>query len=90
MISEQVASEQSRRATCRRYYSCCTVLLLFCLLLHYKSVMSEYLGEPTFEWGGPTFERGFSKIHPSPSLSSHSSSSPMGIFLRDDSKLPWQ
>ena len=42
----------SKRATCTGYCSCCTVLLLFCSLLHYKSVLSEYLGGPTFEWDG--------------------------------------
>ena len=39
-IGEQVASE---RATCRGSYSCCTVFLLYCSLLHYKSVMSRFL-----------------------------------------------
>ena len=39
----QVASKQSERATCRGYCSCCTVLLLYCSLLHYKSVMSGFL-----------------------------------------------
>ena len=43
MIGEQVASERSERATCRSYYSCCTVLLLYCSLLHYKSVLSGFL-----------------------------------------------
>jgi len=38
------------------------------------------LGGPTFEQGGPIFKR----IHsPPPSLSSHLSSSPMGVFSRD-------
>ena len=40
MIGEQVASEW---ATCRGYYSCRTVLLLYCSLLHYESVMSGFL-----------------------------------------------
>ena len=40
---EQVASKQSQRATCRGYYSCCALLLRFCSLLHYKSVMSGFL-----------------------------------------------
>jgi len=61
-IGEQVASEQSKRGTCRGYYLCCTVLMLFCLLLHYKS---EYLGGP--KGGGGYFrDRGFSKIRPPP------------------------
>ena len=55
MNGEQVASE---RAICRGHYSCCTVLLLFCSLLHYKSVMSGFLSGPTFKWGGPTFKWG--------------------------------
>ena len=42
-IWEQVASKQSERATCIGYYSCCTVLLLYCWLLHYKSVMFGFL-----------------------------------------------
>ena len=57
----QVASKQSERATCRGYCSCCTVLLLYCSLLHYKSVMSGFLsilGGPTFKLGGPTFKLG--------------------------------
>ena len=41
-IGKQVASERSEQATCRGYYSCCTVLL-YCLLLHYKSVMYGFL-----------------------------------------------
>jgi len=52
-IGEQVAS---KRATCRGYYSCRTVLLLYCSLLHYKSVMSGFLStwmyfqEPMVLW----------------------------------------
>ena len=42
-IGEQVASDQSEWATCRGYYSCSTVLLLYCSLLHCKSVMSGFL-----------------------------------------------
>ena len=42
-IEEQVARKRSERATCRGYYSCCTVLLLYCSLLHYKSDMSGFL-----------------------------------------------
>jgi len=42
-IGEQVANKWSERATCRGYDSCCTVLLLYCSLLHYKSVMSGFL-----------------------------------------------
>ena len=40
----------------------------------------EYLGGPTFGWDGPI--RGFLKIRPPPSLSSHLSSSPMGVFSK--------
>jgi len=61
-------------------------LLLFCLLLHCKSVMSGYLST----WVGLLSnevglfrERGFSKVPPPPSLSSHLSSSLMGVFSRD-------
>ena len=71
---EQIASEQ---ATGRGYDSCCTVLLLFHSLLHYKSVLSGFLSI----WVGLYFqERGFTKIRPPPSLRSHLSSSPMVIF----------
>jgi len=95
MIREQVASERSEQAACRDYWSCCTDLaVLFCcytLLLHYKSVMSGFLStwvgllsnrRPIFEWGGPIFGRVFLKICPPPFLSSHLSSSPMGVFSR--------
>jgi len=44
-IREQVTSEWSKRATCRGYYSCCTDLLPFCSLLHYKSgFLSTWMG----------------------------------------------
>ena len=42
VTGEQVAGERSKQATCRGYYSCCTVLLLFGLLLNDKSVMSGF------------------------------------------------
>jgi len=48
VIGEQVASEWSKRATHRGYYPCCTVLLLYCLLLHYQIWTFEYLGGPIF------------------------------------------
>jgi len=49
------------QGTCRSYYSCCTVLLLYSSLLHYKPVMFGFLsafkqGRPTFKQSGPTFE----------------------------------
>ena len=75
-IGEQVASEQ---ATCRGYYSCCTVLLLYCSLLHYKSVMSGFLST----WVGLFLGERVLKNTITPSLGSHLSSSPMGIFSRD-------
>jgi len=43
MIGEQVTSKQSEQGTCTGYYSCCTVLLLYCSLLHYKSVLSVFV-----------------------------------------------
>ena len=92
MIVKQVASKWSEQATCRSYYSCCTVLLLYCSLLYCKSVMSGFLST----WVGLLskrvvllsngvdlfWERGFLKICPPPALSSHISSSPMGVFSR--------
>jgi len=93
---EQVASEQ---ATCRGYYSCCTVLLLYCSFHYYimNLLCLDFwvLGWPYFSKGWAFFqvewayfwmvwayfrERGFSKIRPPPSLSSHLSSLPMGVF----------
>jgi len=35
-IGEQVASKQSKRATCRSYYYCCTVLLLYYSVPHIR------------------------------------------------------
>jgi len=56
VIGEQVANKQ---ATCRGYYSCCTVLLLFWSLLHYKICYVWVLGWTYYR------ERGFSKnAHP--------------------------
>ena len=88
-IGEQVASEQ---VTCRCYYSCCTVLLLFCSLLYTLQICYVWvLGRAYFRMGWAYFwERGFSKICPSLSLSSHLSSSPMGVFSRDCGKFFWQ
>ena len=60
---EQVESERSEWATCTGYYSCCTVLLLFCSLLHYKIWIFEYLG-------GPIFERASSQKYAHPPLCS--------------------
>ena len=37
------SSKWTKQATCRGYNSCCTVVLLYCSLLHFKSVMSGYL-----------------------------------------------
>jgi len=92
-IGEQVASEQSKRseqATCRSYYSCCTVLLLSCSLLHYKSrILSTWVSLPSNRVGVLSNGVGlFSRERvldntPTPSLSSHLSSLPMGVFSRD-------
>ena len=83
-IREQVASKWSEWATCRSYYSCCTVLL-YCSLLHYNLLYLDFwvLGWAYFWMGWAYFrERWFLKIRPPPSLSSHLGSLPMGIFSR--------
>ena len=87
MIGEQAASERSEQATCRGYY-----ILLYCLLLHITqlSVMSGFLST----WMGLLSDRvglvsngvglflgeRILENMPTPSLSCHLSSSPMGIF----------
>jgi len=80
-IREQVASE---RATCSSCYSCCSycfAAILFIITLHLDCLV---LGWAYFRMGWAYFqERGFSIIRPPPSLSSHLSSSPMGVLLRD-------
>ena len=79
----------SKRATCRGYYSCCALLLPYCSLLHYKSgFLSTWVGLLSNGVGllsngvGLFSEERVSKIYPPPSLSSHLSSSPMGVFSR--------
>jgi len=87
----RVASKRSE-LLCSGYYSCSTVLLLYCSLLHYKSVVSGFLSP----WVGLLSNRvgllsnGVGLLSgervlqntPTPSLSSHLRSSPMGVFSR--------
>ena len=81
------ASERSEWATWRGYYSCCTI----CSLLHYNLLCLDFwilgwptfkYGRPTFKWDGPISGERVLEIRPPPTLSSHLSSSPMGIFSR--------
>jgi len=68
MIQEQVASEQSGRATCRGCYSCYTVCCYFAryYITNLLCLDFEYLGGPTFKWGGTIFARESSRkyVHP--------------------------
>jgi len=94
LIREQVASKWNKRAICRGHYSCYTVLLLFCSLIHHKYIMSWFLSTwvgllsnmvAYFKWGGPIFKRKGSWKYARLTLwaATCMSSSPMGIFLRD-------
>jgi len=62
------SKQVKRAATCRGYYSCCTVLLFGITLQICYVWIFEYLGGPTFEWGGPIFGREGSQKYAHPPL----------------------
>ena len=81
-IGEQVAIE---RATCRGYYSCCTVWLLYCSLFHYKSVMSGFLSTwvGLLSNGVGLFKgEGVLESTPTPLFEQPLKFIPMGVFSR--------
>jgi len=84
-IREQVASELLVEVTILAVLFCyyfATILLIITLQICYVWILSISVGY--FQMGWAYFrERGFLKLHPPPSLSSHLSSSPMGVFSRD-------